>query len=401
MTNNFLNSKRRFFATFLAISLIAFFGFAFLVGFAPMANAETIVKDSGDFKFSFDYGITSHTDGTSLGYLFNGAPTFSMSFPSFANNCITLPLEKVYENEDYFAINYINNSLSSYVSFNCSVDSVFRFPKSNVTSNFVTFSVPYNSTYDFFLLIYNQDSNFDSGYYRINDVLLDSLTSNYRKYVLAVSSSKSADEYFTENQDGTYTAFFSNGSSNSPKFSMFIDINSRSPASVPFVLYTFSLSAGTYTLRGTTSNSVNSYIAAMWTSHYDSTDYTLGYNDGYDSGYNSGYGDGQSAGYSSGYDSGFVAGKTNADNTVTSTSASYSAGYQKGVESAGNFSFMSLISAVIDAPIRAFFGYTENGVTHPGLFSFNILGYDMSALVLSMFSACVIIMIIKICLGGK
>lgn len=81
------------------------------------------------------------------------------------------------------------------------------------------------------------------------------------------------------------------------------------------------------------------------------------------------------------YNDGFVAGKT----------AGYSSGYSAGVANAQNYSFLGLIGAVIDAPVQAFMG----------LLDFEILGVNMSAFVLSLLSLSFLIIVIKVCLGGK
>lgn len=82
-------------------------------------------------------------------------------------------------------------------------------------------------------------------------------------------------------------------------------------------------------------------------------------------------------GYNKGYQEGKVAGKT--------------IGYQQGVKDQGDYTFMGLLGAVFDAPINAF----------KGLLNFEILGVDMTAFVSSLFALAIIVVIIKISLGGK
>lgn len=82
-------------------------------------------------------------------------------------------------------------------------------------------------------------------------------------------------------------------------------------------------------------------------------------------------------GYNSGYSEGLLAGKN--------------IGYQQGAGDQGDYTFFGLIASVFDAPISAF----------KGLFNFEILGVDMSAFVSSLFALSVIIVIVKIALGGK
>ena len=93
-----------------------------------------------------------------------------------------------------------------------------------------------------------------------------------------------------------------------------------------------------------------------------------------------------------------------AKNSVIYNSSSYIQGRLDGIESASNYTFLDLFSAIIDAPIRAVFGYTtvENGVVveRPGLLTFEVFGVDLSNFVLSIFSIAVVLCIIRIIRGG-
>lgn len=80
------------------------------------------------------------------------------------------------------------------------------------------------------------------------------------------------------------------------------------------------------------------------------------------------------------YNEGYSAGKV----------AGYSVGYDEGKVSS-SYSFSSLLGAVFDAPIEAF----------KGLFNFEILGTNMQGFVLALLTLSVIIVVIKIALGGK
>ena len=82
-------------------------------------------------------------------------------------------------------------------------------------------------------------------------------------------------------------------------------------------------------------------------------------------------------GYNDGYLDGKVAGKE--------------IGYAEGVKDQGDYSFFGLIGAVFDAPISAF----------KGLLSFDIFGVDMTAFVSSLFALAIIVVIVKIALGGS
>lgn len=97
-------------------------------------------------------------------------------------------------------------------------------------------------------------------------------------------------------------------------------------------------------------------------------------------------------GYYSGYSVGYKEGKDYEFSHVNQNSASYilgkNKGYYEGVNDSGQFSFFSLISSVVDVPIKAFVG----------LLDFNLFGIDMSSLYLSLFTLCIIIAIVKMLL---
>lgn len=82
-----------------------------------------------------------------------------------------------------------------------------------------------------------------------------------------------------------------------------------------------------------------------------------------------------------GYNKGYQDGKT----------AGYDLGFHAGVEDNGDYTFMGLLGSVFDAPISAF----------RGLFNFEILGTNMQGFVLALLTLSVIVVIIKIALGGK
>lgn len=109
----------------------------------------------------------------------------------------------------------------------------------------------------------------------------------------------------------------------------------------------------------------------------DNENYQNGYNTGYNSGYNSGLSDGTSTGYNDGYTAGETVG--------------YGNGYNDGLEQSNNYSFLSLIGAVIDAPVTAF----------TSLLNFNLLGFNMLGFVTGLLTLSLIIFIVKLILGGK
>lgn len=105
------------------------------------------------------------------------------------------------------------------------------------------------------------------------------------------------------------------------------------------------------------------------------------YKNGYDSGYSNGYNVGKDDGYNIGYDEGYGIGE----------GIGFNNGYSDGVESANDYTFLGLLSAVIDAPVS----YVRS------LFDFNLLGVNLQGFLFGLFTLCIIITIVKLCLGGK
>ena len=94
------------------------------------------------------------------------------------------------------------------------------------------------------------------------------------------------------------------------------------------------------------------------------------------------------------YEQGFNDGK-NSVNTDTFYQNGYNNGYNQGkndgIASANNYSFLGLIGAVIDAPIKAF----------TSLFNFEILGFNILSFITGLLTLAVIVVIVKLALGGK
>lgn len=106
------------------------------------------------------------------------------------------------------------------------------------------------------------------------------------------------------------------------------------------------------------------------------TDNTF-YEEGFEAGVEDGFNRGEQVGYENGY---------NAGNTI-----GYGNGYTDGLAQGGNYSFMGLIGAVIDAPVTAF----------TSLLNFNVFGVNILALVTGLLSIAIIVLIVKLCLGGR
>lgn len=99
--------------------------------------------------------------------------------------------------------------------------------------------------------------------------------------------------------------------------------------------------------------------------------YSSGYSDGYIAGDNAG----QVIGYNNGYSAGQISGRAD--------------GYNQGVEDANQYTFLSLIGAVIDAPITAF----------TSLLNFNVFGFNMLSMLTGLLTVGIIIAIIRFIMG--
>ena len=92
------------------------------------------------------------------------------------------------------------------------------------------------------------------------------------------------------------------------------------------------------------------------------------------------------------YDAGFVAGQDSMQGVIENARQQGFAEAQKMFDNGNtDYSFFGLISAVIDAPIKAV----------RGLLNFDILGVNMFSFVTSLFSLAVVLMIVKLLLGTR
>lgn len=99
------------------------------------------------------------------------------------------------------------------------------------------------------------------------------------------------------------------------------------------------------------------------------------YNVGYDNGYTSGFNEGQSTSYQTGYDAGDSAGYKRG----------YFLGKEDGLKIAENGTFTALMSAVVDAPVKAL----------TGLLDFEILGQNMLSFFGALLSLSLLLIFIK------
>lgn len=104
--------------------------------------------------------------------------------------------------------------------------------------------------------------------------------------------------------------------------------------------------------------------------------YNQGFLAGESTGYRTGYSDGVNVGYNEGYSVGNDIG--------------YNNGFSDGVEDSNQYTFMNLLSATIDAPVKYF----------QSLFNFELLGVNLQGFLTGLFTLCIIVAIVKLCLGG-
>lgn len=108
--------------------------------------------------------------------------------------------------------------------------------------------------------------------------------------------------------------------------------------------------------------------------------YNIGIDEGYRNGYIDGVEDGENLGYTDGFNEGYTDGYTEGDVD------GYNRGYYTGMSDGGDYTFMSLFSSVIDAPVQAF----------TGLFNFDLLGINLSGFFLALLTAGVCLAILRL-----
>lgn len=142
-----------------------------------------------------------------------------------------------------------------------------------------------------------------------------------------------------------------------------------------------------YTTSSTPYYSTVSNTGTAYNNGY-STGFNTGFDSGFNTGFNGGYNEGSSAGFDSGFNSGFERGKI------------------VGAENANDYSFLSLVSSVFDAPIALIVGSMEDtnndGVADTrvgGLLNFDLLGVNIASFLLAIFTVCVIIALVKLFLS--
>lgn len=96
------------------------------------------------------------------------------------------------------------------------------------------------------------------------------------------------------------------------------------------------------------------------------------YYNAYENGYGIGFNEGSQVGYTDGYQNGKNAG--------------YSQGYNAGAADAGNYTFLGLLGAIVDAPIQAI----------TGLLNFDLLGFNMAGFFYALVTLAITITVVRL-----
>lgn len=418
--------KFKFFAVFLLLIVC----FTFIV---PFASADQIDKDGYLFE-CLNLVYVPGATGTSAYYWNNsGEDFYSVTFPSSSLNSLAVnyPLPNVTRLYFTFAKGGVNIDLPS-------VNATWRFSSSNVSTRDIVWSTNFNPWKDklvtYFLICTNYNDENLGSMFSFNGQTLNSMnnfiTSRFTFYQgdgwIDYSASSSIGDFVISQGESPIASYNSNSDVSVENLNgqfLTLIVWQGVPTLTNILRATSSYDTGVNILgfysfietsdRNAFNEGYNTGFANGQSSGYD-TGYEEGREEGYDSGYFAGYDyaseylqtqvDEDSASYSAGYDTGYDEGLDYAYEHVNESSASYIQGKYDGVESANKYTFLGLISAIIDAPIRAVFGYTsvENGVEiqHGGLLTFEVFGVDMSNFVLSIFSIAVVLCIIRVIRGG-
>ena len=135
-----------------------------------------------------------------------------------------------------------------------------------------------------------------------------------------------------------------------------------------------------YSWSSSTDNSVSLTLSITFLgADYNPTElYNTGYQDGYTSGYTDGFNVGETEGNNTGYDTGYTEGFN------TGHTSGYTEGYNVAL-STHNFSFTNLFASIGDTPILMI----------RRLFGFEIFGVSLISAFMSLFTALIVIKIIK------
>ena len=362
-----MNKIIKFFSLF---AIVLLFAFSFLIP----KNYNSLICASAD-----DTQITELTfTGSSLGY-YSG---ISQSSTHKSSNGM-IPLSSISYINSTFTISYNNGA------FSCVAPSSLYFTSTNQTlyssSGYSGISV-IGSYY------------FTAPYQSLNSIYIQNHTYN----LLFIEYSSDGVSYNVDNLpvtpslDMVRVVF-----GNYIDFSGFTDSNNASYFSTLMENYTFGTlssynyynyvryydSVGisyTFILPLAISSSNYSYSNAP-SYYYSSRSYYLNdlnsSNDEYQQGFLNGYNQGISASQEEIYNRGFSLGN----------STGYQNGYYDGIAESNNYTFIGLLGAVVDVPVK----------TVMGLLNFEVLGINLFGFLTGLMTFALILFIIKLILGGK
>ena len=393
----------------LCLLVVAFVGSIFCAMILPFANlapevasAGYIPSDSTNTQYTF-YGFNQDFSTDNMGLYYNLSYDCTDSTYDVFNNMITWRGD----NTEWTTANDIYRvSVFGYVYGFLYTTKTSPYFNPTGSTTYIKISCPFGlvSRYD---SSYNL-KNHTIGLLSLSDVLdnpplvfIPFISSRYRELLSNSADMRIALNY-TLKKDGEYYVSPSSLNSigsfyNYPVLSYQTGIGGSSPwlftfkgyclksSSIP-TDYPFYLGAPSSFPTGVTQDSyvqLTNFLSNCMSFGYR-VSVTDSSGDFYNSGYNNGYQDAKEGFeeektgiYNSGFEQGKIAG--------------YNDGYNAGKDVSGNYTFLGLIGAVFDAPIEAF----------KGLFNFEILGTNMQGFVLALLTLSVIIVIIKIALGGK
>jgi hypothetical protein len=367
-------------------------------GDVPDLNWDTIYVDGFCFLYK---------KNTTRIYLVSQASGFNLSFTSIS---VSGYPSSVYSNSSIFEQmwNYNGNTYlntDTLVSFN---GSTFTFTYTN------TFNVPNNLNLNMYYILKSYDNYFywdgTSSYklnssnqfevsfissvytYNRNNYIFDGLNTVYYAGGAVLSRFNLDTLTFSASSTGGFTPLNSTSWPRAIGGSLFAGVNSDGD-----FCYLNSSTGNSFYQQGYNTGYQQGYNTG-YQAALDGSSSSDVFNQGYQAGYqaginlNSGYSTGYQSGYNIGYQAGILAGNTQGYEAgyESGNADGYNTGYQEGLAANNDYTFLGLIGAVIDAPIQAF----------TGLFNFEIFDVNIKNLLLALFTASIIVVVIKFALGA-
>lgn len=326
------------------------------VSYADDSSTIAVFESSNVFTPNLAF-TSNYSNATSQNY---SSLTTLQDYGSFWSNYFMLKYDSTSQSFSFGYNAYPNASL--YLALpNTSDYSTYPLTFGNKSSVYIVKTFTLNSTDDSFNFYTVGKCYGKSSYTVVSCVVTRGIAEPTLQMVSVElgNYTESIANYFNSNTKSGYFNVVSYVDTNGWRYSLAIPTKYASSdtfANRPMFFYNYRL----YKLRDTSSMTDNEY-----------------YNSGYSAGYSAGKLDGSSSGYNQGYDAGVTIG--------------YQNGYNDGVEHGGNYTFLGLIGAVIDAPINAF----------TSLLNFEVLGVNILSLITGLLSIAIIVFIVKLCMGGK